>query len=191
MDPDRVSRIPIECAHYIFVGEDVVVTEKLGGGNTLLHAGKVYARSVSVPSDDRWMAMVKKHLAWKVRESDIYLDGEDIYDVHGIAYEPVVERATFHAIALRSGDGAFATFAEADVYATHREPPVVPILFRGWFCSIGEIGAFMEHAHDKPSMLGGEREGVVIRLARGFPVEEFQDNVCESVRIGHVQSDEH
>ena len=42
-----------------FVGEDVVVTEKLDGGNTLLHAGKVYARSVSAPSEGKWMAMVK------------------------------------------------------------------------------------------------------------------------------------
>ena len=116
--------------------------------------------------------MVQKHHAWKARESDIYLYGEDIYDVHGIAYEPVVERTTFHAIALRSGDGAFATFADAEAYATHREPPVVPILFRGRFCSVGETSAFMEQAHDEPSMLGGEREG-------GFPVEEFQDNVCD------------
>ena len=30
-----------------FVGEDVVATEKLDGGNTLLHAGRVYARSVA------------------------------------------------------------------------------------------------------------------------------------------------
>ena len=32
-----------------FVDESVVVTEKLDGGNTLLHAGKVYARSVAAP----------------------------------------------------------------------------------------------------------------------------------------------
>ena len=33
-----------------FVGESVVVTEKLDGGNTLLHAGRVCARSVSPPA---------------------------------------------------------------------------------------------------------------------------------------------
>ena len=43
-----------------FVDEYVVVTEKLDGGNTLLHAGKVYARSVSTPSGDKWMAMVQE-----------------------------------------------------------------------------------------------------------------------------------
>lgn len=48
-----------------FVGVAVVVTEKLDGCNTLLHAGQVYSRSVSSPSEGKWMAMVKKHHAWK------------------------------------------------------------------------------------------------------------------------------
>ena len=74
-----------------FVGEPVVVTEKLDGGNTLLHAGKVYARSVAAPSEGKWMAMVKKHHAWKVHEPGVHLYGEDIYGVHSIEYEPVPE----------------------------------------------------------------------------------------------------
>ena len=178
-DPDR------------FVGEDVVVTEKLDGGNTLLHAGKVYARSVSAPSEAKWMAMVKKHHAWKVREPEVWLYGEDVYGVHSIEYEPVAEQATFYAFALRDGAGAFAAFAEVETYAKQREIPVVPVLFRGRFRSVAEVRAFMEQAHGEASALGGEREGVVMRLARGFAAAEFQDNVCKSVRPEHVQSDEH
>ncbi len=178
-DPDR------------FVGEAVVVTEKLDGGNTLLHAGRVYARSVSGPSEGKWMAMVKKHHAWKVHEPDVYLYGEDIYGVHGIGYEPVPEQETFYAFALRHGDGAFASFSELEAYARRREIPVVPVLFNGRFRSVAEIRAFVERAHAEPSMLGGEREGVVIRLARGFPAPEFPNDVCKSVRAGHVQTDEH
>ena len=174
-----------------FVGEDVVVTEKLDGGNTLLHAGKVYSRSVSAPSDAKWMAMVKKHHAWKVTEPDVWLYGEDIYGVHSIEYAPVPERATFHAFALREADGAFAAFAEVLEYAKQRDIPVVPVLFQGRFRSVAEISAFMSRAHDDPSSLGGEREGVVMRLARRFPGAQFQDCVCKSVRPGHVQTDEH
>ena len=174
-----------------FAGEDVVVTEKLDGGNTLLHAGKVYARSVSAPSGGKWMAMVKKHHAWKVNEPDAYLYGEDIYGVHSVTYAPVAERETFYAFALRDGAGAFAAYDEVEAYAKQREIPVVPILFRGRFRSVAEISAFMKQAHGEPSALGSEREGVVMRLARGFPAAEFQDNVCKSVRAGHVQTDEH
>ena len=79
-----------------FVGEAVVASEKLDGGNTLLHAGEVYARSMTAPSAGKWMAMVKKHHAWKVNEPDVFLYGEDIYGVHSIEYEPVPEHETFY-----------------------------------------------------------------------------------------------
>ena len=174
-----------------FVGEPVVVTEKLDGGNTLLHGGKVYARSVLGPSEGKWMAMVKKHHAWKVNEPDVYLYGEDIYGVHSIEYGPVPEQATYYAFALRHGHGAFAPFSEVEAYANPREIPVVPVLFNGRFQSVAELRAFVERAHAEPSVLGGEREGVVLRLARGFPVRDFSNNVCKSVRPGHVQTDEH
>ena len=178
-DPDR------------FVGETVVATEKLDGGNTLLHEGKVYARSASTPSEAKWMAMVKKHHAWKVRGPDVFLYGEDIYGVHSIEYAPVQEDRTFYAFSLRGPDGAFASFAELETYAASKGIPVVPVLFRGRFASVGHIRAFMEDAHREPSALGGAREGVILRLARGFPSAEFAANVCKSVRKGHVQTDEH
>ena len=174
-----------------FVGEEVVATEKLDGGNTLLHRGTVYARSVVAPSEGKWMAMVKKHHAWKVTEPNVYLYGEDIYAVHSIAYDPLLEDTTFHAFALRDGDGAFAAFADLEAYAKAREIPVVPVLFRGRFQSVSALRAFISDAQRQPSALGGEREGIVLRRAHGFSEAEFQHNVCKSVREGHVQTDEH
>ena len=174
-----------------FVGEEIVVTEKLDGGNTLLHAGAVYARSVAAPSAGKWMAMVKKHHAWKVTEPGVFLYGEDIYGVHSIEYGPVAEHATFYAFALRRGGGAFAAFAELEAYVGQRDIPLVPVLFKGRFRSTAELRAFLQQAHSEPSALGGEREGVVLRLARRFPAAEFQANVCKSVRPNHVQSDRH
>ena len=112
---DNVHTIPGR-----FVGQAVVVTEKLDGSNTLLHAGKVYGRSVSAPSEGKWMAMVKKHHAWKVTEPNVYLYGEDIYGVHSITYGPVEEQETFYAFALRDGNGVFAAFADVESYAKQR-----------------------------------------------------------------------
>ena len=174
-----------------FVGEEVVATEKLDGGNALLHRGQVFTRSVAAPSQGKWMAMVKKHHAWKVSEPDVYLYGEDIYGQHSIAYDPVPEAATFYAFALRDAGGAFASFAELESYAEQRQIPVVSVLFRGRFQSIAELRDFMAETQRQPSALGGEREGVVLRLARGFAGTEFSHNVCKSVRVGHVQTDEH
>lgn len=174
-----------------FVGEPVVITEKLDGGNTLLHAGEVYARSTSAPSAGKWMAMVRKHHAWKVREPDVYLYGEDIYGVHSIVYGAVPESETFYAFALRYAGGAFAPFETVESYAAQREIPVVPVLFRSQFESLDELRDFVKNAHRESSALGGAREGVVLRLAKGFPALEFPNNVCKSVRMDHVQTDRH
>lgn len=174
-----------------FVGVHVVATEKLDGSNTLLHAGKVYGRSVATPSEAKWMAMVKKHHAWKITEPDTYLYGEDIYGVHSIEYRPVPEDRTFYAFALRDSEDSFAAFAELETYAERKTIPVVPVLFRGYFRSVARIRAFIDRAHGECSVLGGEREGIVLRLASGFHASEFQHAVCKSVRVGHVQTDEH
>ena len=174
-----------------FVDVPVVATEKLDGSNTLLHEGSVYGRSVLTPSDAKWNAMVKKHHAWKITEPDVFLYGEDIYGVHSIEYEPVPESRTFHAFALRNRNGEFASFSDLCAYAYQKLIPVVPVLYKGKFQSVSEIREFVELAHAERSVLGGNREGVVMRLARGFPAHEFSSNVCKSVRSGHVQTDEH
>lgn len=175
----------------LFTGRPIVVTEKLDGGNTLLHRGQVYARSVSAPSTGKWMAMVKKHHAWKVTEPDVFLYGEDIYGVHSIEYAPVPENETFHAFALREAGDGFSSFRAMVRYVQEREIPVVPILFEGTFAAVRDLRDFVSRAHAEPSALGGAREGVVIRAACGFPAEEFRSNVCKSVPAGHVQSEEH
>ena len=174
-----------------FVGRPVVATEKLDGANTLIHEGEVYARSISAPSAAKWMAMVKKHHAWKVREPDIHLYGENIYPVHSIEYDPVPEPETFYAFALRHGDGTFASFGDLEAYAATKGIPTVPVLYRGRFDTVEQIREFLDASHRQPSSLGGAREGVVLRLEAEFPESKFAENVCKSVRQGHVQHDEH
>jgi hypothetical protein len=42
-----------------------------------------------------------------------------------------------------------------------------------------------------PSMYGDTREGVVIRVADSFKLDDFPNYVCKWVRPNHVQTDEH
>ncbi len=168
-----------------------MITEKLDGSNILLHGGDVYGRSVSAPTEQKWMAMVKKHHVWKITEPDIYLYGEDIYGVHSIIYNAVPENQTFRAFSLRDGTGNFCSFAEMSDYAIRKSIPVVPVLFEGIFDSVADARSFIDKAHEEPSALGGEREGIVMRLANGFAESEFPLNVCKSVRVGHVKKAEH
>ncbi len=173
-----------------FVGPEVLITEKIDGGNTLLHRGQVYSRSTSAPSTAPWMAMVKKRHAWKTTNMDCLLYGEDIYGVHSISYDPVAEDSTFYAFALRR-DNRFESFDAVRRLADSLRVPTVPLIWRGRFRSIDAIDELLADAHARPSRLGGEREGLVIRLADAFRADQFDSSVCKSVRENHVQTDRH
>ncbi len=193
---DELQRVAERCI--VVVDEGLLILEEYrkrltpgrsGVGNVL--ARFVYARSVNAPSTAKWMAMVKKHHAWKVTEPGTLLYGEDIYGVHSIEYGPVPENETFYAFALRDGQGLFSSFGFLADYASQRDIPVVPVLFAGTFHTEDDLRDFIHSSHAQASALGGEREGVVIRLARSFPASEFSNCVCKSVRARHVQTDHH
>ena len=170
-----------------FVGTRIVATEKLDGSNVLIHRGQAYGRSVSDPSERKWMAMVKKHVAWKVQDPNVLLYGEDLYAVHSIEYGPVREDRTFYAFAMRQLD-RFAPFADLEAYAVDHGVSVVPVLYCGVFRSLAALRSFVASAHAEPSVLGGDREGVVLWTANGFPAAQFERNVCKSVRRSHVKT---
>ena len=126
------------------------------------------------------------------RGPDVYLYGEDIYGIHSIEYKPVPEHETFRGICAPGWERRVCVLCGS---RSVREATGDP--GRGRFCSRGVSGRLPRYGHSSstptvsPRWLGGEREGVVLRLARGFPVAEFSNNVCKSVRPGHVQTEEH
>ena len=171
----------------IFTKVSVVITEKLDGSNTTLYKGEATTRSGDSPA---WLGMAKKHHAWKMFDSDVYLYGEDIYGIHSIEYDPVEEDHTFYAFAAREGT-RFMSWYETVNFATRMDIPTVPELYRGRLHSVEEIDRLLEKLHGQESMIGGEREGLVLRIAYPFDASQFSKMVCKSVRPNHVQTDEH
>ena len=109
---DRTTPCPEE-----FLGVELVITEKLDGSNILLHQGQVYARSTSggPATAAPWLAMVRKHHAWKLAQpgcKHILLYGEDLYGVHAIEYGPMREDHTFRVFASMRYPGTFDSFRE-------------------------------------------------------------------------------
>lgn len=173
-----------------FVGKDVVVTEKLDGGNTCLYQGEVFARSVTQPSHAGWFSMVRKHHAWKTTNIDLMLYGEDIYGVHSINYYSVAEENTFWLFSVRDNMG-FLSWNEVQKLASRMGMKTVPPFFRGTFHSVEEITKFFEANIRGPSVIGPDIEGFVMRLPEGyFPFEHFS-RTCKYVRANHIQTDEH
>ena len=188
-----------------FVGREVVVTEKLDGGNTCLYNGEVFARSTTAPSHDGWMAMVRKHHAYKSLADQGFRAyyGEDLYGIHSIEYDAIDEDKTFYLFACREfGDGLekslgleptdwFAAWDIVEQEAQLISVPTVPVVFKGTFSSTDEITEFFREQRKLPSALGPEAEGFVMRDAERFGGKWFAEHVCKYVRPHHVQTDEH
>lgn len=181
----------------VFVGRRVIVSEKIDGGNTGLFDGRVYARSVVSPSNDGWMAMVKKYHAWKTEGiTTMVLNGEDTYGIHSIEYDPVRPEDTFRLFSVRgrNGDGNWSRFSWDDTVTVGQmlDIRVVPVLFDGIFDSEDAITEWFRSNLRQPSAIGGpDREGFVMRFAEGFPDSQWETNACKYVRPKHVQTDQH
>ncbi len=67
----------------------------------------------------------------------------------------------------------------------------VPELFDGIAMSTKELQELVEDFCSKPSNCGGEREGVVVRLADDIYNENFSSSVIKWVRANHVTLDQH
>jgi hypothetical protein len=175
-----------------FVQREVIITEKLDGGNTCLWQGEVYARSTGQPATQGWFAMVKKHHAWKTANSpsDVFVYGEDLYGIHSIQYEPIREDQTYRIFAVRQGD-TWLSWDDVVSHAKSLDIPTVPVLYRGLFNSVKEITSFFETEIKKPSEIGGPREGFVMRYAGSFEDAAFTNTTAKYVRKGHVQTDQH
>jgi hypothetical protein len=92
--------------------------------------------------------------------------------------------------AVRVGDD-WLSWDDVVAHAKSLDMLPVPVLFRGTFNNVKDITDFFESEISKPSMLGGPREGFVMRYAIGFTDDYFTTCTSKYVRRGHVQTDEH
>jgi hypothetical protein len=175
-----------------FLNVEVVISEKLDGGNTCLWKGDVYARSTGQPATQGWFAMVKKHHAWKTMslDSSYQVYGEDLYGIHSIEYEALREDETYRVFNIREDD-TWMSWDDMQELAGDLDLMTVPTLFRGTFDRVQDITAWMQEQINLPSSIGGPREGFVMRYADAFHNDDFQARTAKFVRRGHVQTDEH
>ena len=189
---DRTSPNPQD-----FIGRPLVITEKLDGLNLLLHRGDIHLRSTDPTGrvNSPWLAMVKKHHAWKLTapaRAHIHLYAEDLYAVHSIEYGPIPQNHTLRAFAsISQQNGWFDDFQRTLDLAADLDITPVPTLHRGVFDSQRELQDLLDTIHGQDSVLGGPREGAVIRVEASFPLDNLHLNVCKSVRRHHVQTEKH
>lgn len=173
-----------------FLSKELVITEKLDGANSCLSPQGVFARShgkiTSHPAFDHlkglWGGIV--HLL----EEDEEIFGENCFAVHSIAYNEL--SAYFYVFNIRKNN-RWLSFDEVEKRSQELGLSVVPILYRGSIKKESDLERLTESFMKNPSQFGGPIEGMVIRIASGFPDEDFSKSVAKYVRANHVQTDDH
>jgi hypothetical protein len=174
------------------VGPPLVITEKCDGSNLTYTRRSVFSRSHSGPPSHPSFDLAK---ATHARIGHLLSEGlslfcEYCYAVHSIAYEALPD----YSLVFGARDDVTGVWWDWDMVATQARDvglPTVPVLFRGTVGSERELEALVGDLAAAPSALGGQREGVVVRLAGEFTDADFARSLAKWVRKGHVQTDEH
>lgn len=171
------------------IGTEVLITEKIDGGNSCLTSETVFARTHSVsavgPSFDwlkNWHARIKHHIP-----AGVQLYCEYTYAVHSIQYNGLP--SYLWLIATKTEEG-FGCWEGVETWASVLDIPTVPVISRTVFKSEKEL---QEETNRLGKSVGlfGEREGVVVRVPSKISDVEFPLKVGKWVRKDHVTSIRH
>jgi hypothetical protein len=172
------------------LGETAVFTEKMDGSNVCLEAQNVFARSHGgAPKHPSFDALKALHSTVRNRISTgTQVFAEWCYAKHSIEYTALPSYLLVFGV--RTGD-EWASWDEVQLWAQELGVPTVPVLGMQTVGNTMSLKAIVEDFASKPSMHGGVREGVVVRVARDFKNAEFSTVVGKWVRANHVQTEDH
>ena len=177
-----------------YIGQEIVITEKLDGENIHMNQKDCYARSDGAPTRSPWSRNIwdpQEGLYWKIKSligSNETLYGENLYGEHSIHYNNLKDY--FHLFAV-STESMWESWDSVKLFGAILGVPTVPELWRGYIYNENELKTLVEKYANYPSIYGDTREGVVIRRTDSFKIEDFSKYVCKWVRKDHVQTDEH
>lgn len=168
-----------------FVGNEVVITEKLDGENTSMYTHGLHARSMdgrTHPSRD-WVKMFHGTIAHEIPVG-MRICGENMFALHSIAYSEL--ETYFYGFSLWEGETCLSWDDTLMWFKLLGIQPV-PVLYRGKFdlAKIDELTAKLDP---------NTQEGLVVRCTSAFTMADFEQKapkIAKWVRKGHVQTDEH
>jgi ATP-dependent RNA circularization protein (DNA/RNA ligase family) len=177
---DRMMKTP-----EIFIGQSVIITEKMDGENTTGHSnGNVHARSLtsSYHSSRTW---VNRFLAQKMFDlpEGWRVCGENLYAKHSIWYDNL--DSYFLGFSIWDETNKALSWDETLEWFEILGIKSVPVLWSGVLDSV----EFLRNFHESLDLQ--KQEGYVIRLSSSFSFDHFGQSVAKWVRPGHVQTNNH
>lgn len=172
------------------LGINIVITEKLDGENCGMTKDGVYARSHATFTTSAWSREVRQihNIIKNDIEEDVFIFGENMEGIHSIEYNKLT--SYFYIFGIRDNN-IWIPWEQVEEYSYLLDIPTVPVLFKGEVNTENELKDIVNDLVSKPSKIGGQIEGVVVRNASLFHNDDFADNVMKWVRVNHVQTTSH
>lgn len=182
---DRIQKDVTE-----LLDEKVIITEKMDGSNVCLRHDGVFARSHSGPPNHPSFDPLKSlHAALKHDiPEDREIFGEWCYAKHSIEYSKLP--SYFMCFGVREA-GVWRNWPKVQRVCKGLDLEHAPVLYEGTLSSEGDLQKLVQKLAGEPSFCGGEREGLVVRVADDFTDDDFDRCVLKYVRADHVQTDVH
>ncbi len=176
-DDDRILK---DVNH--FVGQEVVVTEKMDGENTTFYTDYMHARSTEYETHPSRTMVKTLHAnigynipkGWRVC-------GENLYAKHSIKYNNL--SAYFMVFSIWDDHNKTLSWDETKEWSELLGLQTVPELYRGLWDEGKVRGLYT------PEYNGDPMEGYVVRVARGFHYKEFRHCLAKYVRKDHVSKE--
>lgn len=167
-----------------FIGQRVIVTEKLDGENTSLYTNYYHARSIDSrnhPSRNMAKSIHSKFAhdipkAWR-------LCCENMYAKHSIAYDNL--ESYLYAFSIWDDKNTCLSWDQSLEWFQLFGIPSVPVLYDGIFDE-AKIKSLYNEKRDWE-----HHEGYVVRIADAFSYGEFKHVVAKYVRSKHVMTTQH
>jgi ATP-dependent RNA circularization protein (DNA/RNA ligase family) len=173
-----------------FVGEKVIISEKIDGSNVCMTEAECFARSHSgSPTHESFDAFKALHAEKKnLIPYGVELFGEWCYAMHSIYYDRLP--SYFLLFAVRKNTEWFKWDDVLEIADT-LNLCTVPFFNKRIFSNITELHSAVRIHMKEPSFFGEEKEGLVLRIDKTFSDDNFSSNVAKYVRKNHVQTDKH
>jgi len=183
-DDDRIGHDLTE-----FLGQEVVITEKMDGENTTMYNDHIHARSIdSRGGEDRaWVKQLWSTFAYDIPE-DWRICGENLWAEHSIHYEGL--RSYFYAFSVWNERNVCLSWEETLDYLELLGIRHVPVLWCGVLSEDYDEAKKQIRAVEK-NLKWDKNEGYVMRPTRSFTYGEFRHCMRKFVRKGHVQTTKH
>jgi hypothetical protein len=160
-----------------------------------MYKDHIHARSVSSLHHPSRAWVKQKHAEIKHDIPDGWrICGENVFAFHSIYYTNLP--SYFLVFGIYDNNNFCLSWNETVEWCQILGLTPVPVLHR-WIWDEGFIRTFWKGVGVFPTFVNetmnepSEAEGYVVRLANGFPYNEFNLNVFKWVRENHVQTDEH